>query len=70
MNAASNDALFGDLQPRPMSVEIAKALEANSKVIVRVEGRTFLPVSAVPASGPIPGGPLALLVSAVETRTD
>jgi hypothetical protein len=68
MNAASNDAL-GDIQPRPMSVEIAKALEASSRVIVRAEGRTFLPVTAAPASAPIPGGPLALLVSAVETWT-
>ncbi|HEY5265641.1 MAG TPA: hypothetical protein VIJ40_02390 [Acidimicrobiales bacterium] len=64
-NAASNDEL-GDIHPRSMSVEIAKALEGSSRVVVRVGERTLLPVSTVTASGPILGGPLALLVSAVE----
>jgi len=68
-NAASADEL-GDIHPRPMAVEIAKALTGTTKIIVRVEERTFLPLTAAQAWGPGPGGPIALLVSALEIRTN
>lgn len=63
--AASGDE-FGEVKPRPMAVELAKAIEDAKGIVIREGKRTLRPVSAEIAWGHSGGGPVALLLCAVD----
>lgn len=65
-NVAASSDPFGEYQPRPMAVEIAKALEGVTRVRVDIDGALLQPVKVEYLWGPTVGGAKALLISVLD----